>query len=73
MDALVGRRQDVLRGTALGLGASTRWRRGVATGRIAEQYGFPVVVSDAVDPTFRFLALDGRQVRKDARPLRMRG
>ncbi len=51
---------DVLRGTKLGLGVDPLGGAGVHYwGRIAERYRLPLtVVSDAVDPTFRFMTLD---------------
>ncbi len=51
---------DVLRGTELQLGVDPLGGAGVAYwGRIAERYGIPlIVVSDEVDPTFRFMSLD---------------
>ncbi|HEX7978585.1 MAG TPA: phosphoglucomutase (alpha-D-glucose-1,6-bisphosphate-dependent) [Gemmatimonadaceae bacterium] len=51
---------DVLRGSKLRLGVDPLGGAGVAYwGRIAERYGIPLtVVSDEVDPTFRFMTVD---------------
>jgi phosphoglucomutase len=51
---------DVLRGSSLRLGVDPLGGAGVAYwGLIAERYGLPLtVVSDVVDPTFRFMSVD---------------
>ena len=51
---------DVLRGSSLRLGVDPLGGAGVAYwGRIAERYRLPLtVVSDVVDPTFRFMSVD---------------
>jgi phosphoglucomutase len=51
---------DVLRGAKLSLAVDPLGGAGVRYwGRIAERYGLPLtVVSDAVDPTFRFMTVD---------------
>ena len=51
---------DVLRGAKLNLGVDPLGGAGVHYwGRIAERYALPLtVVSDAVDPTFRFMTID---------------
>ncbi|PYP77679.1 MAG: phosphoglucomutase, alpha-D-glucose phosphate-specific [Gemmatimonadetes bacterium] len=51
---------DVLRGTSLRLGVDPLGGAGVAYwGLIAERHGVPLtVVSDTVDPTFRFMSVD---------------
>ena len=51
---------DVLRGSSLRLGVDPLGGAGVGYwGLIAERYGIPLtVVSDAVDPTFRFMTVD---------------
>ena len=51
---------DVLRGSKLRLGVDPLGGAGVAYwGMIAERYGIPLtVVSDEVDPTFRFMSVD---------------
>lgn len=51
---------DVLRGAKLSLGVDPLGGAGVRYwGLIAERYGLPLtVVSDAVDPTFRFMTVD---------------
>jgi phosphoglucomutase len=51
---------DVLRGSSLKLGVDPLGGAGVAYwGRIAEQHRIPLtVVSDVVDPTFRFMTVD---------------
>ncbi|MEO8560543.1 MAG: phosphoglucomutase (alpha-D-glucose-1,6-bisphosphate-dependent) [bacterium] len=51
---------DVLRGSSLKLGVDPLGGAGVAYwGMIGERYGIPLtVVSDVVDPTFRFMSVD---------------
>jgi phosphoglucomutase len=51
---------DVLRGSSLRLGVDPLGGAGVAYwGMIADRYGIPLtVVSDIVDPTFRFMSVD---------------
>jgi phosphoglucomutase len=51
---------DVLRGSSLRIGVDPLGGAGVHYwGRIAEQYGIPLkVVSEEVDPTFRFMTVD---------------